>query len=260
MKNQILLSVLITINVFGISAQKTLNSSVYDWEKLILKKTSSGEAGNFIKSPTRSLDMFEIEAVFISDSKKKWISMVESGSDELIIIKEGVVEIHVNSERKILGEGSVIVAGSNDKVTISKNTNVNAVLYLIKFKPPQTITQKIVYPLLFDWNKIEFKTTEKGGSRSIIRQQTSVLKELEIHVTTLNEGMTSHSAHSHPDEEIILVRKGFVEETIKGVPYRLGPGSIIFLSNDDPHNIRNAGEGQCEYYAIRWLTELPKLK
>jgi quercetin dioxygenase-like cupin family protein len=58
-----------------------------------------------------------------------------------------------------------------------------------------------------------------------------------------------------PMKKIILVRKGYVEETIKGEPYRLGPGSIIFLTNDDLHGIRNAGSGGCEYYAIRWLTD-----
>lgn len=74
-----------------------------------------------------------------------------------------------------------------------------------------------------------------------------------MHATTLKEGVASHAAHTHADEEIILVKSGTVEETINGTPYKLGPGSVIFLSNDDPHGIRNAGEGQCEYYAIRWL-------
>lgn len=88
-----------------------------------------------------------------------------------------------------------------------------------------------------------------------MRQPTSMLKELEMHVTTLNEGLPSHSPHSHPDEEIILVRFGTVEEMIKDTSYKLGPGSVIFLTNNDFHGIRNAGKGKCEYYAIRWLIE-----
>jgi quercetin dioxygenase-like cupin family protein len=88
-----------------------------------------------------------------------------------------------------------------------------------------------------------------------MQQKTSSLKQLEIHVTTLEEGFPSHASHRHTDEEIILVRKGYVEETIKNEHYRLGPGSVIFLTNDDMHGISNAGTGTCEYYAIRWLTE-----
>ena len=179
-------------------------------------------------------------------------------TDELIIIKEGVIGIQVNTELKILGEGSVIVAGSDDEVTISNTETKNAVFYLIGFKACYCKKEKRsalkVSPLFIDWNKVEFKPSANGGRRKYNAAKTSSLKELEIHVTTLKEGLPSHSAHSHPDEEIILVRKGYVEETIKGKPYRLGPGSIIFLTNDDLHGISNAGTGQCEYYAIRWLT------
>lgn len=249
---------LITLAILSIAAGQGLNSSVYDWEKLPVKKTPSGEVRNILQSPTRSLEKFEINAVTLSPGKEKWNFRVERMTDELIIIKEGIVGIQVNTERKILGEGSVIVAGSDDEVTISNKETTNAVFYLICFKvfpgKSETGASLKVSPLFIDWNNIEFKPSENGGRRNIMQQKTSSLKELEIHVTTLKEGLPSHAAHAHPDEEIILVRKGFVEETIKGKPYRLGPGSIIFLTNDDLHGITNAGTGQCEYYAIRWLT------
>lgn len=258
MKKSFGFSVLIILAIFSISAKKYPGSSVFDWQKSTLKKTSSGESRNILKSPTRSLDMFDIKAITIYPGKEALDNMVEKGTDELIIIKEGVAEIRVNNISRVLEEGSLIVASSGDKVNIRNAQKTNTVYYSIRFKPYQKdIRMKNVNsnsPVFIDWNKLEFKTTEKGGSRAIMRQQTSELKELEIHVTTLNEGMTSHNTHSHPDEEIILVRKGFVEETISGKSYRLGTGSIIFITDDDPHNIKNAGTGQCEYYAIRWLT------
>ena len=87
-----------------------------------------------------------------------------------------------------------------------------------------------------------------------MRQPVSVLKELEMHTTQLKEGLPSHKSHTHADDEIILVRFGVVEESIKGKTFQCGPGSVIFLTNDDDHGIRNIGSGPCEYYAIRWLT------
>jgi uncharacterized cupin superfamily protein len=264
MKKSFGLFVLILLAIFSVSAKKYLGSSVFDWQKFTLKKISSGESRNILKSPTRSLDMFDIKAITIYPGKNALENMVEKGSDELIIIKEGVAEIQVNNINRVLEEGSLIVASSGDKVAIKNAQKTNSVYYSIRFKPYQKDVRmpnvNSNSPVFIDWNKLEYKTTEKGGSRAIMRQQTSELKELEIHVTTLNEGITSHGAHSHTDEEIILVRKGFVEETISGKPYRLGPGSIIFLTNDDPHNIKNAGTGQCEYYAIRWLTGSPVQK
>ena len=202
--------------------------------------------------------MFEINAVTLFPGKEKWKSKVPDATDDLIIIKEGVAEILVNDEQKILGEGSVIVAGDDNELTIQNHKNSNLVFFIIRFKPfggsNKTVKSLKISPLFVDWKNVEFKPSENGGRRNIIQQKTSVLKELEIHVTTLNEGLPSHAAHTHPDEEIILVRKGYVEETIRGEPFRLGPGSIIFLTNDDLHGISNSGKGECEYYAIRWLT------
>jgi len=258
MKRAILVLGLVLMSHCQAYSQPALRSSVYEWEKGPVKKTVSGEIKDFIKSPTRSLEMIEINAVTLFPDKEKWNSKVPGATDDLIIIKEGEAEIQVNEEQKILGEGSVIVAGADNKLTIQNHKNSNLIFYIISFKPfrgsNKTVTPLKISPLFVDWKNVEFKTSENGGRRNIIKQKTSVLKELEIHVTTLKEGLPSHAAHTHPDEEIILIRKGFVEETIKGEPFRLGPGSIIFLTNDDLHGISNSGKGECEYYAIRWLT------
>ncbi|MDX1283704.1 MAG: cupin domain-containing protein, partial [Draconibacterium sp.] len=104
----------------------------------------------------------------------------------------------------------------------------------------------------YDWKDIEFKTTKKGGRRQFMQRPTSLLEELEMHVTTLNPGVTSHGEHVHESEEIILVIKGEVEESINGTKHRVGPGSLILLMNDDAHGISNVGEGQCEYFAFKW--------
>ena len=108
---------------------------------------------------------------------------------------------------------------------------------------------------IYDYDKLAFRKTEKGGRRNVERAPTPTLQELEMHITTLNEGQKSHDPHVHDDEEIILVLQGKVEEMVNGTPYLLGPGSVIYLHAMDAHGIRNAGEGACEYYAIRWITK-----
>jgi quercetin dioxygenase-like cupin family protein len=88
-----------------------------------------------------------------------------------------------------------------------------------------------------------------------MQQELSALKELEIHVTTLNNGLSSHSGHSHDDEEFVLVRYGNVEMDLDGTHYKGGPGSLFFLTSQGTHSINNIGSTPCEYYAIRWLTD-----
>lgn len=239
----------------SLQAQELLPSSVYDREKIPVTNIPAGEARLFFKSPTRSLEMFEIDELTLFPYTNLAYQVFDC-SDELLIIKAGKLDISVNDVKiKQLGEGSIIVLSSGDRVSLTNNQSTNTLFFSLRFKPEKSDngSANSLQPFIADWKKLEFVKSANGGRRNLMQQKTSSLKELEIHVTTLNEGLPSHGAHVHADEEIILVKKGYVEETIKGKPFRLGPGSLIFLTNDDLHGIGNAGKGQCEYYAIRWL-------
>jgi uncharacterized cupin superfamily protein len=105
---------------------------------------------------------------------------------------------------------------------------------------------------VFDWTKLEAKTTPVGVRRDVMRAPTPTLDELEIHITTLNAGQVSHPPHQHVEEELLIVREGTVETLQNGKASRLGPGSIIFHSSNDLHNIRNVGSTPATYHVINW--------
>ena len=264
MKQILAFSLLFFLTGILINGQQKLASSVYDWEKVPVKKTSSGEMKEFFSNPTRSLELFEIKAITINPGKSVQKELVGQGTDELLIIKEGVADIQINNEIKVFEEGSVAVASSGDEVTLTNRQKSRMVYYSIHFRPYPADLKKLalkkISPVFVDWKSVEFKPAANGGRRNIMQQKTSDLEELEIHVTTLMEGLASHSGHTHTDEEIILVRYGTVEMTIAGAHAEVGPGSVIFVTNDDNHGLINAGKGKCEYYAFRWLTEPPVQK
>jgi mannose-6-phosphate isomerase-like protein (cupin superfamily) len=258
MKNRFYILVILLISLLFISAGKRLGSTVYEWENLKVRKNTHGSVRTVLKSPTRSLEMFEIKAVTLNAGTLMKEYSVKEGFDEMIIIGEGTSEITINGKSERLGEGSVVVANQGDLVKIMNDTENDLTYYLFRFSPWKNEnlaknTRK-TDPVFKNWQDIDFKVNANGGRRDIMRQPTTLLKELEMHTTQLKEGLPSHSSHVHPDEEIILIRFGRVEESIRGNPFQCGPGSVIFLTNDDDHGIRNAGEGPCEYYAIRWLT------
>jgi (S)-ureidoglycine aminohydrolase len=241
-----------------VSAGKRIVSGVFDWSKFKIERTHTGSVINILKGPTRSLDMFDIKAISLHSGKATHTYLVGKETDELLIIKEGNAEVTINSISKKLCAGSIAVASQGDRIQIKNVKPENLVYYSLIFKPrqdkPHRVISKKLLPFFSSWDTITFKPSSIGGRRNIIQQPTSTLKELEIHATTLNEGLSSHAPHSHPDEEIILIRFGTVDPTISGTHYRVGPGSLIFATNNDPHGLSNAGEGPCEYYAIRWLT------
>ncbi len=105
---------------------------------------------------------------------------------------------------------------------------------------------------VFEWAGLEARPTQTGARREVMRAPTPTLDELEMHITTLAVGQESHPPHRHPEEELLIVKEGTVETLQNGKASRLGPGSIIFHSSNDLHNIRNAGTIPATYHVIQW--------
>ncbi|WP_420137527.1 cupin domain-containing protein [Sphingomonas sp.] len=112
----------------------------------------------------------------------------------------------------------------------------------------------VLGPAVFDWNRLTAVPTETGSVRQVVRQPTATLNELEMHITTLNPGVASHPPHTHPNEELVIIREGTVETLSGGVWKRVGPGSIIFNASNAPHALRNVGSGPAVYHVINWTS------
>ncbi len=110
----------------------------------------------------------------------------------------------------------------------------------------------VLPPTLFDWNALQVKPTTGGERRDIVRAPTATLDELEMHVTTLRPGETSHAPHQHPNEEMLIVKEGTVEALVAGEWKRAGVGSVIFQASNSPHAIRNVGTGPATYHVVNW--------
>jgi quercetin dioxygenase-like cupin family protein len=105
------------------------------------------------------------------------------------------------------------------------------------------------------WEEIQAKPASGGGrSRSVVRQPTATLEELEMHVTTLPAGQSSHPPHTHPNEETIIVREGTLDAFQNGKTTRVGPGAILFMASNQPHNVTNVGTTPATYHVINWQT------
>jgi XRE family transcriptional regulator, regulator of sulfur utilization len=105
------------------------------------------------------------------------------------------------------------------------------------------------------WDEIQLKPTGASGtSRSVLRAPTATLDELEIHVTALPAGKTTHAPHTHANEEIIVVREGTLEAFQNGKTTRVGPGSILFMASNQPHNVTNVGDTTAVYHVINWAS------
>jgi len=102
------------------------------------------------------------------------------------------------------------------------------------------------------WEEIQAKVPAGGRASQVFRDPTATLDELELHVTFLPAGQSSHPPHSHPNEEIIIIREGTVEALVGGQTRQLGPGAVIFQASNQPHAIKNVGKTTAVYHVINW--------
>ncbi|RZJ11378.1 MAG: cupin domain-containing protein [Rubrivivax sp.] len=107
-------------------------------------------------------------------------------------------------------------------------------------------------PLAIDWREIPVNKTDVGEYRQVIKAPTATLDELELHVTTLMPGLSSHAPHQHVNEELVILREGTVEVLSGGQWKRLSPGSVVFNASNSPRALRNVGTIPAVYHVINW--------
>ncbi len=120
----------------------------------------------------------------------------------------------------------------------------------LRAQPPAAV----LGPAVFDWNAMPVTRTETGEVRSLVKQPTATLQELEMHVSTLKPGIASHPPHRHSNEELVIIDTGTVETLSAGSWKRLGPGSIIFNASNSLHALRNVGTAPATYHVVNWKT------
>jgi quercetin dioxygenase-like cupin family protein len=87
-----------------------------------------------------------------------------------------------------------------------------------------------------------------------VRQPTRTLDELEMHITTLNPHTSSHKPHTHPNEEMVIVKEGTLQAHVNGKEVVVGPGSVLFFASMQPHAVQNVGDTPATYFVINWAS------
>ncbi len=229
----------------SISHQNPVKSTVYQWAG----STHEG-VHNILAGSTTALGDIRVDAHTLASEKA---SVLTSQTEEqLILMKMGTVAVHVNDEVHQLGRGSVVVVMPGDAIEIRNEANEPAEFYTFTYAARTKPHADATISYVVDWEDVEFKPHDKGGRRDFFDRPTASFRRFEMHVTTLNEGLQSHPAHTHKAEEFILIMQGDVEEEIDGKFERATAGDLIFLDSMVPHGITNVGQGPAIYFAFQW--------
>jgi len=248
---------LMVLGIFSYEPEsKLVESKVYSYSTAKVEKTDSGEKRNLINGETTHLENFEIHTTTLLPGKAPHGSQIHADYEEIIFVKEGLLEVTVNEVSKILNPGSVALIMPGDKHGIENIGKSDATYYIIKYKSKQPLSadrgKNAGGSILLEWDNIKFTAHDKGGIRRYFDRKSAMSDRIEMHVTTLNPAIKSHEPHTHKPAEIVIMMEGTTEMEIGDGIYPGQVGDIYFLGSNISHAIRNTGSKSCMYLAFQW--------
>jgi len=230
----------------------TLTGQVAVWGQMPAITNHGVTKRQLLHGATRDLSQLDIRSMTLDTGVI--IAAYDAEADELIIVKEGKLDVSVGETGKLLGPGGVALFAAGERYSLENGDRVPVIYYSLRFRSRGTRDQhRAGPPFLMDWTEMVMKPTGKGESRQICSMPVAWLGRIDMHATTLNPGEISHPPHVHRSEEIILMRSGNVQVYIGGKYNPATGGDVIFLPSGVPHALENKGSGRCEYFALQWM-------
>ena len=252
---KVFLHLLLLLPLFS-SAQNTIESKMYSWKKPATKVQDNLYTTSLFEGVAHDMEYMQMSANAITPAKKKTTLQVPANEEHLLLIKGGTLTLAIKDSTWTIGGGSIALLLPGEKYSVQNASKDSCTYFVLKYrsKLPMDVTRgtKEGGSFVRDWKKITYKPHDKGGTRKYFERPTPMCKRLEMHVTTLNEGIRSHDPHTHRAEEIVLVIDNKTEMQIGDKFYKGGPGDMYFLGSNISHAIRNDGKGTCTYFAFQF--------
>lgn len=118
-------------------AKPKLESEVFDWSKLPVVKTQAGERRAMVNAPTATFDNFSCHATTIGAGQVAHPPH-RHPDEEIVIVKEGTIEVLINERRERAGAGSMFFFASNDLHGMRNVGDTAATYYVIRVITPRT--------------------------------------------------------------------------------------------------------------------------
>ncbi len=125
----------LAVVTFAQSETSIMGLSIFDWNTIEAKPTKVGSTRKFFQAPTATLDELECHVTMLNPGETPHPPH-KHPDEEVIIVKEGMVEALVNGQTKRVGPGSVIFQAANQMHTIRNVGQTPAVYHVIKWNSP----------------------------------------------------------------------------------------------------------------------------
>jgi (S)-ureidoglycine aminohydrolase len=246
----------------GLLAQTPVKSDVYAWKDAPVEKTRTGFKREIVSGMATDFQFMDISATTLKKNKME-NEGVQTNFEEMVIVKDGLLEVTINGKFQTVGRGSVAVIVPGDERSFVNATNSETTYYVFRYRsknPPDWERGKESGgSFVMDWNDVKFVPRDdgKGGTRSFFTRSTVMGRRLELHSTLLEPGQSSHTPHHHRAEELVVILHANAEmylgpEETGGRTKKATDGDIIYLVSNEYHALGNPGNEPALYIAFQF--------
>jgi quercetin dioxygenase-like cupin family protein len=139
MKPWLLLPLIAMLNIPQTSQPTTapLSSRVIDWNTLQAVATRNGERRDVFDAPTGTLDRLHGHITTLNPGANTG-PLHRHPQEELVIIKEGTIEVNIDGRTQTVGPGSVIFFGVNENENMTNVGQTPATYLVLQWFTPLT--------------------------------------------------------------------------------------------------------------------------
>ncbi len=116
-------------------AADVMGSTAVDWNAMTARKTRVGEVRQVFQAPTATLDELELHITTLQPGESPH-EPHQHPDEEVIIIREGLVETLLGTRTQRVGPGSVIFQAANQPHAIRNVGDTPATYHVIKWNSP----------------------------------------------------------------------------------------------------------------------------
>jgi uncharacterized cupin superfamily protein len=117
-----------------------MSSTLVEWNSVAATPTDVGSVRQFFRAPTATLDELELHVTTLNPGVASHAPH-QHPNEELVIIREGTVEVLVNGKMLRAGPGSVVFNASNQLHSLRNVGTTPATYHVINWKSSKTATK-----------------------------------------------------------------------------------------------------------------------
>jgi quercetin dioxygenase-like cupin family protein len=212
-------------------------------------------------NPTPTLEKFEVHITTLRPGMLSH-AVHHHPWEEMLLIKEGKVEVSINGQIHPAGPGFLIFFASHDPHNLKNVGDTPATYYVINFctdlvqtVPDQPASAQAVPGKLpssvIDCDSLPTTATATGSRVTIVDSPTLTFLRLGSHITTLNAGQSTQPDIVDSGDELFILKTGVLEASVNGVTSRLKAGSLFYCAPNDKRTFRNIGTTPASYQVLK---------